>query len=232
MRYLEPYVLYKSISFHDVKNVIKMFEQLQAETTDKEGFIGLETNSSGLCINYYRVSSAVEFIFDEIHEKVIHEQVQKVIKAEIKVSFDEKTLVIWGRPNIFKRILNKLIGSEGLLLKDMQLNYLNLVGCLRGLSYEIRNLAFSNLKIHGSHVNTASFDITNNNDAHNIISNVKAKLTSVNFRIFFDSNESVDLKFNLEDALLKIEYDTLAASHLEWLKDFIDQLNFRSETSV
>jgi hypothetical protein len=182
MDYIDPYVYIRKTE-SEPRKIITYFENFIKNGSKDEGFIDLEYSSEILRVTYYKVLSSIDFIYDKTQDKVLTDQVNKVVTAKISLNPKKKTLLIWGRPSSYKSIMHLLYQGEVSIEKYI-LDYKALLNSFNKYTYQILRISFRDLNVMDTFVSVATFELLNNNDANNLINwYVNTKLDSF-FKVF------------------------------------------------
>ena len=225
---IEPYVYIKKINFKQKEEIIMYFSNLERKYRDSsvEGYFDLEIDEHSLSIKYYRVLSSMDLVVDNLSKQVFSDEVTSVIKAEIIINFYHKTLVIWGRPSIYKSLYNEFLHNKHFEIKPTILQMDCLIKSFHKVDAEIVQIALKDVKIFGKYVSRVSFTTKNTDDAIYLAEKIGAKIVTIKFKIPAKINEYFYIEINLLECEFKFSTTILMDALVkEKLEDIINTMN-------
>ncbi|WHP41459.1 hypothetical protein [Lysinibacillus capsici] len=225
---IEPYVYIKKINFFKKEEVISYFQKLEQKFRDSsvEGYFDLEIDKDFLSLKYYRVLSTTDLIVDNLSKQVLSDEISSVIKADIIINFYYKTLVIWGRPSIYKSLYSEFLHNKHFEIKSTILQMDCLIKSFKDVDAEIVQIALKDVRILGKHVTRVSFSTNNTEDAIYLAKKIGAKIVTIKFKIPAKINEFFYIEINLLECEFKFSTTILMDSIVkEKLEEIINTMN-------
>ncbi|HDR8434264.1 TPA: hypothetical protein QC285_004068 [Bacillus cereus] len=221
---LEPFVYVNKIVVNDIDKTREYFEKLSLQKNSIEGYHILESSEETIVINYYRVINTFDFSFDKENNKIISEETPRIMNAELRLNLETKTLIVWGKPSVIK-FINKILQDEELFqVLSNRLEFDNFYESFSKCKFEIMEVSFNDIRVLNKYVPTATLSTTSNSDALYLVKNLGAEVSRVKIKIFSKNDDFVELDTNLEDGIIKFNYQVIDKVFIEDIKEIINNL--------
>ncbi|MGC9298970.1 hypothetical protein [Bacillus cereus] len=221
---LEPFVYINKIVVNDIDKVREYFEKLLLQKNNTEGYHTLESSEEIISINYYKVMNTFDFSFDKQNNKIISEETPKIMNAELRLNLENQTLIVWGKPSVIK-FINKILQDRELFqVKSNGFEFESFYKNFSECKTEITEVAFNDIRVLNKYIPVATLSTTSNNDALYLIGNLGARVSRVKIRIFSKEDEFVELDTNLEDGVIKFNFQVIDRVFIEEIKEKINKL--------
>ncbi len=221
---LEPFVYVNKIVVNDIGKVREYFEALLQRRNSTEGYHSLESSEEIIAINYYRVINTFEFSFDKENNKIVSEETPKIMNAELRLNLENGTLIVWGKPSVIK-FINKVLQDEELFqVKSNGFEFEDFYKNFSECKTEITEVAFKDIRVLNKYIPIATLSTTSNNDALYLVENLGAKISRVKVKVFSKDEDFVELDTNLEDGIIKFNFQVIDKVFIDDIKEKINNL--------
>lgn len=221
---LEPFVYVSKIVVNDIDKVRGYFEKLLSQRSSTEGYHTLESSEEVIAINYYRVINTFDFSFDKENNKIVSEETPKIMNAELRLNLENETLIVWGKPSVIK-FVNKILQDEELFqVKSNGFEFKSFYKNFSDCKTEITEVSFNDIRVLNKYIPVATLSTTSNNDALYLVENLGAEVSRVKIRIFSKDDEFVELDTNLEDGIIKFNFQVIDKVFIEDIKEKVNKL--------